>query len=184
MDDNGLGEALEYLLFEEGGWSNHKADIGGATMYGVTQAVYTDWRKRIKKPWQPVSKMTKEEAFQVYDILYWRMASCDRLPWPISYLVFDAAVNSGPSRGVKWMQAGLGLAQDGVVGRNTIAACEKVVEELDLPKILAIVDARAVFLARLVQRSPSQATFLLGWWRRTLRVFGRALVETVVNGKE
>ncbi|CUX63003.1 glycosyl hydrolase 108 family protein [Agrobacterium tumefaciens] len=27
----------------EGGWSNHKADPGGKTMYGVTEAVYHVW---------------------------------------------------------------------------------------------------------------------------------------------
>jgi lysozyme family protein len=99
------------------------------------------------------------------------------LPWPISYLTFDAAVNSGVSRGIRWTQAGLGLKQDGQVGQATIAAAQKVVSEGDSSKILAIVDARVEFLARLVQRTPSQADFLLGWWRRTLRVFGRAILS-------
>lgn len=171
----GLDEALEYLLEEEGGWSNHPADRGGATMYGITQLTYDAYRRKIKKPKQSVRNITKTEARDVYDTMYWREARCDRLPWPISYLVFDAAVNSGPSRGVKWMQAGLGLSQDGVVGPNTIDKASTVVQNLDGKAILAIVDARATFLARLVQRSPSQAAFLLGWWRRTLRVLGRAL---------
>lgn len=176
----GLDAALDYLLEEEGGWSNHVADRGGATMYGVTQAVYDDFRKKIaKKPVQSVRKISKAEAREVYDILYWRAARCDRLPWPISYLVFDAAVNSGVSRGVRWMQQGLGLKQDGLVGPNTIAAAQKAVQEGDGRKVLGIVDSRAEFLARLVQRSPSQAAFLLGWWRRTLRVLARALTAEV-----
>ncbi len=29
----------------EGGWSNHKADPGGKTMYGVTEAVFHAWLK-------------------------------------------------------------------------------------------------------------------------------------------
>ena len=176
----GLDDALEYLLEEEGGWSNHPSDRGGATMYGVTQAVYDDYRVRLKKQTkQSVKKITKEEARQLYDVLYWRAAGCDRLPWPISYLVFDAAVNSGVSRGVRWMQSGLKIKQDGRVGPQTIAAAQKAVDEGDSQAILAVVDARVEFLARLVQRSASQVEFLLGWWRRTLRVLGRALLSEI-----
>jgi lysozyme family protein len=170
----GLDEALEFLLLEEGGWSNHPADTGGKTMYGVTQATYNAYRKATKKPQQTVRKITKAEAREVYDTMYWREARCDRLPWPISYLVFDAAVNSGPKRGIEWMQAGLGVKVDGQVGPNTIAAAEACVNGYDGEKMYKIVDARATFLARLVQNKPSQAAFLLGWWRRTLRVLARA----------
>lgn len=146
-------------------------------MYGVTQVLYNEWRKKVGRPKQTVRNCTKEEAHEIYDIMFWRAARCDRLPWPISYLVFDAAVNSGPSRAVRWLQAGLGLPQDGQVGPNTIAAAQKAVDEGEARKILAIVDARVEFLARLVQRTPSQAAFLLGWWRRTQRVLARALLE-------
>ena len=173
-----LAEALDYLLEEEGGWSNHPSDRGGATFNGVTQATYDDWRVRVKKvSKQSVRKATAEEIKELYDVMYWRAARCDRLPWPISYLVFDASVNSGPSRGVRWMQAGLGLEQDGQVGPASIAAAQKVVDEGSAKGLLSIVDARVEFLARLVQRTPSQAAFLLGWWRRTQRVLARALLS-------
>ena len=172
----GLDEALNFLLEEEGGWSNHKADRGGATMYGVTQAVYNEFRASVKRAKQTVRNITKEEAREVYDTLYWRAAGCDRLPWPISYLTFDAAVNSGVSRGTKWTQAGLGVAADGAIGRGTIAAANKVLEDGNAEALYNIVDQRVTFLARLVQNKPSQAAFLLGWWRRTMRVLSRALL--------
>ncbi len=170
----GLDDALEFLFFEEGGWSNHPADAGGATMYGVTQATYNRYRKAKGLPAQSVRLITKDEVREIYDMFYWREASCHRLPWPISYLVFDAAVNSGPSQGVKWMQSGLGVSVDGKVGPNTVKAANAAVEGYDGEKIYKIMDARATFLARLVQKKPSQAVFLLGWWRRTLRVLARA----------
>lgn len=172
-----LDKALEFLLAEEGGWSNHKADTGGATMYGVTQATYNSYRKMAGKPTQSVRNITHEEARDLYDKMYWKEARCDRLPWPISYMVFDAAVNSGPSRGIKWMQEGLKTKADGQVGPNTIRLANEAVDNGDGMAILAIIDARATFLARLVQSKPSQAAFLLGWWRRTLRVLGRALTS-------
>ncbi len=42
-----LQRSLEFLLAEEGGWSNHPDDKGGATFNGVTQATYDDWRSRV-----------------------------------------------------------------------------------------------------------------------------------------
>lgn len=174
-----LAEALDYLLEEEGGWSNHPSDRGGATFNGVTQATYDDWRVRVKKvSKQSVRKATAEEIKELYDVMYWRAARCDRLPWPISYLAFDAAVNSGVSRGVRWVQAGLGVTQDGVVGSGTLSAAKAAVDASDGRKLLAILDARIQFLVALVKRSPSQLDFLLGWWRRTQRVLARALMST------
>lgn len=171
----GLDDALEYLLEEEGGWSNNPADTGGATMYGVTQSTYNAWRKKKGRPQQSVAKMTKAEGRELYESEYWLAASCDKLPWPISYLCFDAAVNSGTTRGKQWVQTGLGVKADGAIGNQSIAAAKAAVEGGRADKLLAIVDARATFLARLVQSKPSQAAFLLGWWRRTLRVLARSL---------
>lgn len=173
-----LDKALEFLLDEEGGWSDHPSDRGGKTMWGVTQAVYDDYRTRLKKlTKQSVAKTTKAEVREIYDVLYWRAAGCDRLPWPINYVTFDAAVNSGVSRAVRWTQAGVGVPADGKIGPATVAAAQKIVSSGDSAGVLAIVDQRVQFLAALVKRTASQQAFLLGWWRRTLRVLGRALLS-------
>jgi lysozyme family protein len=170
-----LDDALQMLLRHEGGWSNHPADKGGATFNGVTQGTYDQWRAKKKLVKQSVRKASAEEIRNLYKEQYWDAARCDRLPWPISYLCFDAAVNSGVSRGVRWVQAGLGVEQDGLIGAGTVRAAEEVVAEGDAAALVRIVDARVEFLARLVQRSPSQAAFLLGWWRRTQDVLAVAL---------
>lgn len=174
-----LDQSLDWLLEEEGGWSNHPADRGGATMYGVTQRTYNAWRKKKGRPAQSVGKMSKEEAKELYNEEYWKAASCDKLPWPISYLVFDAAVNSGVKRAIQWLQTGLGCAPDGVVGPATLRSATQAVDSGNTAILLRIVDARTVFLARLVQSKPSQAAFLLGWWRRTERLLVRALLEEI-----
>ena len=174
-----LDQALEWLLEEEGGWSDHPADRGGKTMYGVTQGTYTAWRKKRGRPEASVRSLSKAEAREIYENEYWNAAGCDRLPWPISYLTFDAAVNSGPSRAVRWTQSGLGVSADGQVGRGTILAAQKVVDEGDGSKILSIVDQRVQFLVALVRKTPSQLVFLLGWMRRMQRVLGRALLANL-----
>ena len=174
-----LAQSLDWLLEEEGGWSNHPADRGGATMYGVTQATYNGWRKKKGRPQQSVRNISKEEAYELYEQEYWKAASCDRLPWPISYLTFDAAVNSGVKRAVQWTQQGLQCQPDGVVGQKTLTTAQEAAEAGNTKALLGIVDARTTFLARLVQQKPSQAAFLLGWWRRTQKVLVRALLEGI-----
>lgn len=179
MSVSDLDKALDYLLEEEGGWSNHKDDRGGATMYGVTQATYDGYRRAKKLPKQSVRQIEHSEARELYDTMYWRAASCHLLPWPINYLMFDAAVNSGPSRATKWTQAGLGVPADGKVGAKTIAAARSTVAEADGSRLYKIVDERVQFLSALVKSKPTQLAFLLGWWRRTLRVLGRALTSEI-----
>lgn len=175
----GLDAALAWLLEEEGGWSDHPNDRGGKTMWGITQATYDAWRKKKKRPLQSVAKITKEEARELYESEYWKASSCDRLPWPISYITFDAAVNSGPSRAVKWTQAGLGVQPDGKVGPNTLSAAQKAVDEGNAQKLLSVVDARLQFLVSLVRKDTSQLVFLLGWMRRLQRVLARALLSEI-----
>lgn len=171
-------DCLNYLLEEEGGWSNHPSDRGGATFNGVTQGTYDDWRTRIKKlPKQSVRNAKADEIKELYEVMYWRAASCDTLPSPFNYLTFDAAVNSGPGRAVQWLQAGLGVSVDGKVGPQTRAAAVQASESGEAGKVLAVVQARSDFLAELVKSKESQEDFLKGWWRRTLRVLTRALVE-------
>lgn len=176
-----LDKALDFLLAEEGGWSDNKNDHGGKTMYGVTQAAYDAFRKEFGRPQQTVANLQKAEVRELYQKKYWVPAGCDRFPWPVSYLVFDAAVNSGPSRAITWCQTGLAVTPDGKVGSGTLAAAQKAVTEGNGNVLLAIVDARATFLAHLIQNDKSQTVFLLGWWRRTLRVLGRALSSELDN---
>src|SRR3546814_13938072 len=65
-----LAQALDWLLEEEGGWSNHPADRGGATMYGVTQTTYNGWRKKKSRPRQSVRSISKAEAYELYESEY------------------------------------------------------------------------------------------------------------------
>lgn len=46
----------------EGGWSDHPADPGGKTMYGVTEAVYHAWLRQHGKPVRPVRQITRRCA--------------------------------------------------------------------------------------------------------------------------
>ncbi|MBO3760340.1 glycosyl hydrolase 108 family protein [Ciceribacter sp. L1K22] len=92
----------------EGGWSNHKADPGGATMYGVTQAKFTEMLKKWGQPNRSVRTITMAEALRIYREEFWVKCGAPNLFPGVDLAVYDASVNSGVSRGRKWLTASVG----------------------------------------------------------------------------
>lgn len=106
----------------EGGWSNHSQDPGGKTMYGVTQAVFWEWLDSRGQARRPVRSITQAEALQIYYSNYWLKAGCDSLVPGVDLAVYDASVNSGVSRGRKWLLSSLNAANDHVATVKGICA--------------------------------------------------------------
>jgi len=88
----------------EGGYTNHPADPGGPTNLGVTQAEYNAYRSKKGLGLQSVRYISRAEAKEIYQYQYWNTCKCDDLPSGVDWMVFDAAVNSGPVQSVKWLQ--------------------------------------------------------------------------------
>jgi lysozyme family protein len=154
MKEN-YASALKQVLKYEGGFSNHPSDPGGATMKGVTQAVYDDWRKTNKLPTQSVRNISDSEVSAIYKNLYWDRISGDNLPSGVDFAVFDFAVNSGVSRAAKYLQAVVGVTQDGQIGPATIQATKTYVA-------MAVTNKRLAFMQSLSIWS----TFGKGWSAR------------------
>ena len=109
--------AFALLLGHEGEFSDHAADPGGKTRFGITEAVarqagYTGDMRAL-----PV-----DLAKRIYLDSYWRPVRADDLPPGVRYIVFDGAVNSGPAQSALWLQRALGVTADGVIGPKTLAA--------------------------------------------------------------
>ncbi len=99
----------------EGGWSDHPADPGGKTMYGVTEAVFHAWLKRQGAPVRPVRSITKAEALEIYRAEYWQpTAKRYNLVPGVDLATYDAAVNAGVSRAIGWLTKGADKANDHV----------------------------------------------------------------------
>jgi len=92
----------------EGGWSDHPADPGGKTMYGVTQANYDKWRRSRGLAPRSVRSVTKAEALAIYRTWFWDACGAPRLVPGVDLAVYDASVNSGVSRGLRWLKASVG----------------------------------------------------------------------------
>lgn len=156
-------DCVQITFTLEGGYSNAPGDHGGATQYGVTQAVYSAWRKLKTQPVQDVKYITYAEAATIYFEQYWLPMKCDVLPPPVDLVVFDMAINSGNGRAAKMLQTAIGVTADGAIGRASLAAVAKLE-----PKTLAIryLDAREAFYHQLVANDATQQQFLNGWINR------------------
>lgn len=159
-------KALAYVLEHEGGWVHHKLDPGGETNRGVTQAVYDAYRKVRGRGQQSVKFITEAEIHAIYKFQYWDKIRGDFLPAGLDYAVFDFAVNSGVSRAAKYLQAVLGVAQDGQIGAMTLGAVKSPVGTIN-----ALCDRRMGFLRNL----RTFLTFGKGWTRRVQGVRAHAL---------
>lgn len=120
-----LPRVMPDLLKHEGGWSDHPSDPGGATMNGITLAVFRSYTGRPNATKTELRNISPALVERIYRQNYWRVIRGDDLPAGPDYATFDGAVNSGPSRGAKWLQRAVGATQDGQVGPVTIAAAKE-----------------------------------------------------------
>ena len=154
--------SLALVLKAEGGFVNHPRDPGGMTNLGVTRNVWKDWVNRDVDEAE-MRALTPELVTPLYKARYWDAVKADDLPRGVDYAVFDSAVNMGPGRAAKLLQATLGVTADGSIGRATIAAATAAdpVELLE-----AFSQGKEVFYQSL----PTFATFGKGWLNRVTHV--------------
>lgn len=145
-----INQALKALLGNEGGYSDNQTDPGGKTMYGVTERVARAFGYKGDMRDLPLSIAT-----DIYRTNYWAPIKADQLPDHLRFHVFDAAVNSGVSQAIKWLQRAAGVTEDGIIGPRTLSAASLVTPA----KYSAI---RLRFMTGL----PTWSTFGKGWARR------------------
>lgn len=171
--DRNFARALPLVLMHEGGFVHHPTDPGGATNKGVTLTTF----RAYVKPGGTVADLkaiTDEQVATVYYRHYWAAVNAAALPSGIDYAVFDFAVNSGPARAAKYLQAILGVEQDGRVGPKTIVAAKAK----DARAVIdGLCDARLAFLKRITSGGNLLwNTFGKGWDRRVSAVRRDALL--------
>ncbi|HEX2753704.1 MAG TPA: glycoside hydrolase family 108 protein [Alphaproteobacteria bacterium] len=154
--------SLSLVLKSEGGFVNDPHDPGGATNLGVTIATFRQYVNP-NGTVADLKALTTAQAGKVYKGQYWDAVKGDQLPDGVDYAVFDFAVNSGPGRAAKFLQAIVGVSQDGQIGPATLAAAA------NLPRstiIQNICDNRLTFLKGL----PTWSRFGRGWSSRVASV--------------
>jgi len=147
-------QAFDTLLEHEGGYSDHAADPGGKTRYGITEAV-----ARANGYTGDMRELPLEAARLIYRAAYWDAVRADELPDAVRYAVFDGAVNSGVRQSVRWLQRAVDATDDGILGPATLRAVLRQEPEVLLRRLLA---QRLQFMAAL----PTWPSFGRGWARR------------------
>lgn len=150
--------AVEFLLAEEGGHVDDARDPGGETKFGISKRSF---------PNLDIGDLSRDDAIAIYHREFWIKLQGDRLLPAVAVSVFDTAVNMGVGTSIKLLQRSLDVADDGVLGRKTMARA-------------ATADATLIdeFLARRLKRYtelPTFAIYGLGWTRRVLRCHRFAL---------
>lgn len=163
---------LKLVLAHEGGWADHPKDPGGATMKGVTLATYRKYRPGATKA--HLRAISDGDLAMIYRAGYWNKVKGDDLPAGLDLVAFDAAVNSGPGRGARWLQEALGVNPDGVIGPKTIAAAKDAHKE-------AVIDRACSIRLNWLRTLPHWPTFGKGWSRRVegVRADAKAMASSV-----
>jgi lysozyme family protein len=159
--------ALDFVLEVKGGYTNDPVDRGGATNKGILQRVYDRYRKAEGLRPADVRHILNIEVEEIYRDVYWLEGDCDRLPWPVNLVHFDACVNTGVTQAARFLQRAVGADPDGRIGPKTLEALRSLLtRETPLAGAERLLLRREPFYRRLVQVDPSQKRFLQGWLNR------------------
>ncbi len=161
MKDN-FESALKAILHHEGGYVNHPRDPGGMTNLGVTKRVWEEWVGH-EVDEKAMRALTPELVAPLYKNKYWDRVRGDDLPAGVDYIVFDAAVNSGPGRAAKWLQTAVGAVPDGAIGPATLGRVAAM-------PVADIVEKYQETRLAFLQSLPTWDTFGRGWGRRVQEV--------------
>jgi lysozyme family protein len=155
-------KSLAAVLVHEGGYVFHPKDPGGETNLGCTK---TTWEEYCGHPvdTKTMKALTPADVGPLYRKKYWNKVCADDLPAGVDYVVFDAAINSGPGRAAKWLQACVGVDPDGSIGPQTLAAVKAA-----NPKQL--IDDYSKRRLSFLMDLPTWDTFGKGWTRRVNEV--------------
>jgi lysozyme family protein len=159
-------QAFAFVVGEEGGYSDNRDDPGNWTSGSVGEGILRGTKYGISAAAYPkinIQTITETDAQAIYLRDYWTPIRGDELPSQLALLVFDAAVNNGVGRAIRWLQAAVGAVVDGAFGPETMAAVKASSAPPSLTALCTEFQAQRVdFMAGL----PTWRSFGLGWARR------------------
>jgi lysozyme family protein len=167
---------IDEVMAREGGYSNHPADKGGATRWGITEAIARAHGYR-----GDMRSLPREEAAAIYRRIYWLRPSFDQVAERAPRLaaeLFDTGVNMGPAIAAGFLQRALNALNRGAsdyqdvpvdrkIGARTLRALDRFLsrrgrgaEQVLLKAVEALQGERYLSLA---EQRPANEAFLYGW---------------------
>ena len=161
----GFDHAVGFVIAQEGGLTT---DSGGLTKYGISQRAY---------PGLEIAKITLADAKAIYKRDYWDALRLADLPPRLAMAMLDAAVNTGRAAAVTMLQrlcndGGAGLAVDGVMGPQTMAAAHAAAQRLGDAALACMLVARRLALHADLAKNDKYKPYLRGWVLRCGRLIG------------
>ncbi len=167
---------IDDVIGREGGYSNHPADRGGATRWGITEAVARAHGYRGEMRVFP-----RDEAAALYKRIYWVRPGFDRiadLASDVAAELFDTGVNMGPGVAVSFLHRALNALNRGasdyadivpgvriddatIVALSTFLKKRAPLGEAVLMKALEALQGERYL--DLAERRPANEAFLYGW---------------------
>jgi len=167
---------IDDVISRAGGFSDHPADRGGPTRFGITEAVARAHGYR-----GDMKAFPRDEAEAIYRRIYWLRPGFDRVAEmapTIAAELFDTGVNMGPAVAVSFLQRALNALNRGAADYPDLVPGTRIDD--------ATVHALKTFLARrapsgegvllkalealqgeryldLAERRPANEAFLYGW---------------------
>ena len=177
---------IDALIGREGGYVDNPADKGGATCFGITEAV-----ARANGYAGAMRDLPRDEAAAIYRRLYWLRPRFDQVAKRsarIAAELFDTGVNMGPAVATTFLQRALtalnrngrdyaDLTPDGRVGPITLHALDAYLAtrgrrggETVLMRALEALQGERYL--RLAERRPANEAFLYGWLANRIGTIG------------
>jgi lysozyme family protein len=171
-----IDKLIDEVIAIEGDYSNHPADRGGPTRWGVTEAV-----ARRHGYAGDMREFPYDEAVAIYKRKYWLRPRFDKIATMAPRLageLFDTGINMGPPVAAGFLQRALNalnrngrdfadIATDGQIGPRTINALQQFLakrggsgEAVLLKAVEALQGARYI---KLAEQRPANEAFLYGW---------------------
>ena len=132
---------------------------------------------------------TKKQAAVLFRQHFWDKLGCDALPLPLAVTLYDGAVDMGPRRAKRQLQAApkvvgedrldicAPLAEDGIMGPRTREVAQAIAHiDADFYTARQSLRRRDAFYRQLAARRPSMQAFLNGW-RNRVKALGDYLAE-------
>ena len=143
---------------DKGNWTGGNIGIGKlkGTKYGISAASF---------PNVDIKNLTKEQAIILYKNKYWTKNKCDYMPDALSLAVFDYTFIAG-AQGIRDLQRVLNVKIDGIVGNQTLGACNTQPLRLTIEKYF---DKRKEYFLRLSSKERYKK-YRKGWLNRIEQV--------------
>lgn len=170
-----VDQMIAEIIRKEGLYSNHAADKGGETMYGITEQV-----ARANGYAGPMQDLPRGLAEAIYRKKYFIEPGYDRvhlLSTAVAEELFDTAVNMGAKFPGEWLQRCLNalndrepeLVVDGKIGPATILALRAYLHRRGQPGKVVLVRAlnclQGARYISITEARPANKAFLYGWLR-------------------